>query len=77
MDLHRRIRTLRLRRGLTGMELAKRAGVSPSYVSLIEHGEKVPSEQVAVRLAQVLGEREDNYRSGRPQPAGMRRRGRR
>lgn len=62
MDLHRRIRTLRLRRGLTGMELAKRAGVSPSYVSLIEHGEKVPSEQVAVRLAGVLGEPEDRYR---------------
>ncbi len=62
MDLHRRIRTLRLRRGLTGMELARRSGVSPSYISLIEHGEKVPSEQVAVRLAQVLGEKEDIYR---------------
>lgn len=62
MDLHRRIRTLRLRRGLTGMELARRSGVSPSYVSLIEHGEKIPSEEVAVRIARVLGEREDVYR---------------
>lgn len=62
MDLHRRIRTLRLRRGMTGMELARRAGVSPSYVSLIEHGEKIPSEDVAVRIAQSLGEREDLYR---------------
>lgn len=62
MDLHRRIRTLRLRRGLTGIELARRASVSPSYVSLIEHGEKIPSESVAVRLAQALGEREDLYR---------------
>ncbi len=62
MDLHRRIRTLRLRRGLTGIELARRAGVSPSYISLIEHGEKVPSEGVAVRLARVLGEAEDLYR---------------
>lgn len=62
MDLHRRIRTLRLRRGLTGMELARRSGVSPSYVSLIEHGEKIPSEDVAVRIARVLGEREDIYR---------------
>ncbi len=62
MDLNRRIRTLRIRRGLTGIELARRAGVSPSYISLIEHGEKVPSEAVAVRLAQVLGEREDVYR---------------
>lgn len=62
MDLHRRIRTLRLRRGLTGMELARRAGVSPSYVSLIEHGEKTPSEEVAVKIARALGEREDLYR---------------
>lgn len=62
MDLHRRIRTLRLRRGMTGMELARKAGVSPSYVSLIEHGEKIPSEEVAVRIAQSLGEREDLYR---------------
>ena len=62
MDLHRRIRTLRLRRGLTGMELARRAWVSPSYVSLIEHGEKIPSEEVAVRIARALGEREDVYR---------------
>lgn len=44
------------------MELARRSGVSPSYVSLIEHGEKIPSEDVAVRIARVLGEREDIYR---------------
>ncbi|MBP7149189.1 MAG: helix-turn-helix transcriptional regulator [Acidobacteria bacterium] len=47
---------------MTGMELARRAGVSPSYVSLIEHGEKIPSEDVAVRIARSLGEREDLYR---------------
>jgi transcriptional regulator with XRE-family HTH domain len=62
MDLNRRIRTLRLRRGMTGMELARRSGVSPSYVSLIEHGEKTPSEDVAVRIARALGDREDVYR---------------
>jgi len=62
VELHRRIRTLRLRRSITGIELARRAGVSPSYVSLIEHGEKIPSEDVAVRIARVLGEEEDLYR---------------
>lgn len=62
LSLHRRIRTLRARRGLTGLELARRVGVSPSYVSLIEHGEKVPSEDVAVRIAQALEDREDLYR---------------
>ncbi len=62
LSLHRRIRTLRVRRGLTGLELARRVGVSPSYVSLIEHGEKVPSEDVAVRIARALEDREDLYR---------------
>lgn len=62
MELHRRIRTLRAQHGLTGMELARRAGVSASYVSLIEHGEKIPSEDVAVRLARVLEDSEDLYR---------------
>jgi DNA-binding XRE family transcriptional regulator len=47
---------------MTGMELARRSGVSPSYVSLIEHGEKTPSEDVAVRIARALGDREDVYR---------------
>lgn len=47
---------------MTGMELARRSGVSPSYISLIEHGDKVPSEEVAVRIAQALGENEDLYR---------------
>ena len=48
---------------MTGLKLARRAGVSPSYVSLIEHGEKVPSEKVAVRLARALDDREDLYRA--------------
>ncbi len=48
---------------MTGLKLARRAGVSASYVSLIEHGEKVPSERVAVRLARALGDREDLYRA--------------
>lgn len=47
---------------MTGIELARRAAVSPSYISLIEHGEKLPSEEVAVRIARALGEREELYR---------------
>lgn len=49
--------------GLTGLEFARRAGVSPSYVSLIEHGEKVPSDAVAVRMARVLDDDERLYRA--------------
>ncbi|MFN7964084.1 MAG: helix-turn-helix transcriptional regulator [Acidobacteriota bacterium] len=63
MDLHRRIRTLRLRRGMTGMRLAERAGVSPSYISLIEHGLKIPAEGKAVAIARALGEPEGPYRT--------------
>lgn len=36
-----RLRTLRRWRGLTQVELADRAGVSPSFVSMIEHGTRL------------------------------------
>lgn len=62
MDLGRRIRTLRLRLGMTGSALAARAGVCPSYISLIEKGDKVPSEGKAVAIARALGELEGPYR---------------
>jgi transcriptional regulator with XRE-family HTH domain len=49
--------------GLTGAELAQRADISPSYVSLIERGAKVPDEDVAARLARALRDDEDLYRA--------------
>jgi transcriptional regulator with XRE-family HTH domain len=49
--------------GLTGAELAQRADISPSYVSLIENGAKVPDEDVAARLARALRDDEDLYRA--------------
>src|SRR5579875_3424162 len=36
-----RLRTLRRWRGMTQVELAGLAGVSPSYVSMVEHGERM------------------------------------
>jgi transcriptional regulator with XRE-family HTH domain len=36
-----RLRTLRRWRGLTQVELADRAGVSASYISMVEHGERL------------------------------------
>lgn len=62
MDLGRRIRTTRLRLGMTGSALAARAGVCASYISLIEQGDKVPSEAKAVAIARALGEPEGLYR---------------
>ena len=53
-DLRARMRRRRAQLGLTGTELAQRAGISTSYVSLIETGAKVPEEDVASGLARAL-----------------------
>ncbi|MFO7698662.1 MAG: XRE family transcriptional regulator [Anaerolineae bacterium] len=50
-----RLRTLRMRQGLTGKALAQSAGVSASLVSRIERGNTLPSVGVLVRLAKALG----------------------
>jgi len=60
-ELNARIRARRSQLGLTGVELAQRSGISPSYVSLIESGAKVPDEDVAADLARVLDDDEDLY----------------
>lgn len=62
-ELNARMRARRGQLGMTGAELAERAGISPSYVSLIESGAKVPDEDVAAGIARVLGDDEDLYRA--------------
>ncbi len=62
-SLNSRIRMKRTQLGLTGAELAQRADISPSYVSLIESGAKVPDEEVAARMARALQDDEDLYRA--------------
>jgi len=54
VPLHRRIRNRREELGLTAAQLADRVEVSPSYISLIENGEKIPGEDVAARIALAL-----------------------
>jgi transcriptional regulator with XRE-family HTH domain len=58
-----RIRNRRKALGLAGYELAERAGLSPSYLSLIEKGKKIPSVEVAVRIAEALGDVPALYRA--------------
>jgi len=58
-----RIRNRRAHLRLTGRELAERAGISTSYVSLIETGAKVPDAEVAAGLARALGDDEALYRA--------------
>jgi transcriptional regulator with XRE-family HTH domain len=58
-----RIRNRRIRLEMTGAELAKRIGVSPSYVSLIESGAKIPSPSVAQKIARALRDSPDLYQA--------------
>jgi transcriptional regulator with XRE-family HTH domain len=58
-----RIRNRREALEMQGYQLAKRAGISPSYLSLIENGSKVPSESIAVRLARALNDDAELYRA--------------
>ena len=62
-DLPARMRRRRAQLGFTGTELAQRAGISTSYVSLIENGAKVPEEHVAAGIARALDDDEALYRA--------------
>ena len=61
-----RIRTLRLNAGWSLKRLSEETGgLAPSFLFNIENGRKVPSEDVAVRIATALGdaEHEPTYRA--------------
>ena len=49
--LARRIRALRAERRLTQEEFASRAGISVSFVSMLERGERSPSYETLLQLA--------------------------
>ena len=59
----KRIKDLRVGLGLTLQDLADRVGIAPSHVFHIENGDKVPSEDLAVKIARALREDEDLYRA--------------
>lgn len=50
----RRLREVRLRKGVTQEWLAGVAGMSEAYISNMEHGFKVPSLTTIIRLAVAL-----------------------
>jgi transcriptional regulator with XRE-family HTH domain len=63
LPVHERIRRRREARSMTGVELAKAAGVSPAYISLIEKGVKIPAEEVAEAIARALEDEPELYRA--------------
>lgn len=53
--LARRIRSLRERQGMTQEEFATRCGISVSFASLLERGERSPSYETLLQMADALG----------------------
>jgi transcriptional regulator with XRE-family HTH domain len=53
--LGRRLRTLRERQGRTLTATARRAGISPQYLSEIERGRTEPSSEMIAAVAGALG----------------------
>ncbi|MCY0901580.1 MAG: helix-turn-helix transcriptional regulator [Firmicutes bacterium] len=54
-ELGSRIRILRQRKGLTQQEIGFRTGISIPHISSIERGQRHPSLDYAVRIAEALG----------------------
>jgi len=54
MNLGKKIRRMRQARGLTAVELAKRARVTTGFISQLEHSHTVPSLQTLQRVAAAL-----------------------
>lgn len=52
--LARRIRSLREERGMTQEDFAARCGISVSFASLLERGERSPSYETMVKVAEAL-----------------------
>jgi len=49
-----RTAVLRKQAGLTMTALSKKVGVTPSYISLLEAGERQPSREIVLRLAEIF-----------------------
>ena len=59
-----RIREIRLKRGLTLMDLARKIGCSAAYLSDIERGNRGGSYQTVERIADALGVTVDELKEG-------------
>jgi putative transcriptional regulator len=53
--LRNKITYYRNKQGLTQAELARKLGISTSYLNRIEKGAKIPSLRLTIRIAHALG----------------------
>jgi transcriptional regulator with XRE-family HTH domain len=58
----------RRRPPFTQVQLAEKADVDQTYVSLIERGKRTPSDDIKRRLAEALGVAPSRLRFPKPQP---------
>lgn len=68
-DVAERLMLYRADRGWTQIEVARRAGVHDSTISLIESGHHVPRRITLVKLAMAFGVRLEEFLSDRPPKA--------
>jgi len=54
MDIGRRIKEVREEYGMSGVVLARRAGVTSAHLNMIEHGSRMPSLGLLERIAREL-----------------------
>lgn len=52
-----KLKSIRIRQGLTIRDLAAASGVSKTYISEIERGEKIPTIEILCKLARAMGVR--------------------
>jgi len=50
------LRERRISKGISQSELARKAGITQTFLSLVEHGNRAPSYDVLQRIAGVIGE---------------------
>ena len=49
-----KIQEMRLKKGMTALEVARKAGLTNTSLSLFEHGKRKPSKLSLYKLAKVL-----------------------
>lgn len=55
-DFSEKLKMLRLKKGLTQEELAKEIGVGVSAISMYEQGNRIPRDEIKIRLAKFFEE---------------------